>query len=191
MRYLFSILALWPLLLGAQPSQLLGVTAFNRWAPVTNAGPASTSWLTGTTLGATRNNFTGNLGCQLTNKTTLTVVSLGYYVLSGSTGTHHAVLWNEACNVLASNVLDYTGLSTGWYYVDVAVPPQITPGIYYLGISQVSAGDSFYDSDTSVTTTADVDDTQAAYGADETCPTSLQGTPNRMFGPVNFKYTKP
>lgn len=38
MRKLFSILAFWPLLLRAQPSQLLGVTSFAKWSPVAPGG---------------------------------------------------------------------------------------------------------------------------------------------------------
>lgn len=151
-------------------------------------GGGDPTWLT---LGAhptTRNNFSGTVGCTFTVSSSITVTSLAGYVISGSSQTHRVGLWNSSFTKLAEISINKSGLSAGFAYVSIT-PLTLTAGTYYLGEEEFSGGDTWYNDDSSVSTTSAATITFSSFhsGAYD-APSSNGGSSSvACFGPVNFK----
>ena len=150
-----------------------------------------TTWLTSWVPGPSRNNFTGSAGARIQIGAANVIVSkLGLYVVAGGTQVHTLSIWTDACVLVASASIDFTGLS-GANYVAIT-PATLNSGAFYrLSLSTVNLGDSWTGnvgsvfSSTSVATTVD-----GAFGVAIACPNQVAGILPPYVG-MDFKYTSP
>lgn len=163
-------------------------------APIeTNQGPGQL--IVGQSLGTVRNDFEGWVGVTIrVGATPLQVQSLGRIVAPGNSGVHALKL------VKASDGSDVAGslcsvnmadARPGDTYVYTALPQPVTlqPGTdYYLLSLENQGGDSWYDVDSTVTSSAAATIVNGAWGfrAGEWYE---HGASQNAFGPVNLKYT--
>lgn len=160
--------------------------------PGGSTATADTEAVTGFTPGTLRSNFTSYVGMSFDAAADKTVTALGHYVTSGSTHTHQLTFTDNTGVSLGTCTVDSTGQPVGYQYCSVT-PFAITNGTtYFMFSGEASGGDDWYDSDTTITTTADITLNGAEYcggtlGANCLSPASGTGSPN-SFGPVNFKY---
>ncbi len=156
-----------------------------------SAGAATTSWVTGQSLGTLRNDFEGTLGTEFTVVNNLTVTDLGYWVVSGNNQLHTISLLTTGCVVLATKNINTTGLPVGFNFVSLSTPVPLTAGLtYFLAATQVFGGDQFYSNDTVITTTSDATAISSCYDAGF-CPINIPADGSHCFGPLSFKYTVP
>lgn len=162
---------------------------YNTSAPTTNG-----SFVTGTSFGPARNDYSGWVGMQIVvGASPLTVTQLGRIVAPGSTGTHTVKL------VRASDGLDVPGGATAvatnggipgqFSYGNLSTPVTLSAGTTYWILSQETfGGDTWYDWNTNVTTTGVASDIGAVWGSGpgDWHPFSVN---NCSFVPVDFKYS--
>lgn len=191
MKKIFSILFV---ALGLAQTALtpanLNAAFFRGKVPVSGGGGGDTAWVTSVSGGTARNNFGGVAGNKFTVNSTITVTSLGAWVISGSSQTHRIGIWNSGLTKLAEVSLNKSGLSTGFNYVSMgASPVTLTAGSYFIGEEEFSGGDSFLNDDltlatTGVATITTSSFTSGAYGV----PNNLANAGVRSFVPPNFLY---
>jgi hypothetical protein len=142
-----------------------------------------------------RNDYTGFIGVQITTGTKyLSVSSLGRFVLSGNTQAHLVKIVDASTGLdVGSVTINTSGAPAGKFaYAALSSPVALVPGIpYYIVSQETSGGDSWYDSNTTVTTTLDASAIGWVSGG-LTTPSenwSLGTTANQEFGPVDFLYS--
>jgi len=146
--------------------------------------------------GTIRNNYPGWVGLQLTvGASPVTVEELGRIMVLGNTGTHIVKLIKMADgqDVPGGSVsLSMSGGTAGQFkYAALPSPVTLDPNTaYFLLSEEIFGGDTWYDLDTTVTTTGVAAVTSAAYGSGPGTWTPFGG-PNQTYGPVNFKYSQP
>jgi hypothetical protein len=154
-------------------------------------GGGDTPFITLTSAGTPRSNFSGVVGCVLSLTSSVTITALGRYVISGSSQTHNVGIWSssDTTTPLAQVTVNASGLGTGWAYVSLGTP--ITPGTgtFYLGSAETSGTDSWYDDDSviSVTAIGTISSSGFHSGAFQ-APSSTGNTGSKCYVPVNFKY---
>lgn len=153
----------------------------------------STAFVDSTTLGTARNDFSGWVGFKMTvGANPITVTSLGRWVASGNTQAHTVkiVQVSNGADVAGASASVATGnLPQGQYgFVTLGSPVTLAANTSYYVVSQeFGGGDTWYNSDTSAITAADGVMNNAVYlNGGSWFNTGVQ---NRMFVPVNFKYT--
>ncbi len=151
----------------AQAQPLPRVTTETGWNTGSNNTPygplsftygPSTPFVTGQTLGTSRNNFTGWVGYRFTvGSSPITVNQLGRWVVSGNTGTHSVKLVLASTGVDVPNgsvTITTSGAATGSFKYAPITPTTLTANtIYYLMSHETNGGDSWYSNNTVVTTT--------------------------------------
>lgn len=165
---------------------------FSYKTPSAGSAP-DTTWLSASGLGTTRNNFGGEVGCKFTANNTVTLTSLGSWVISGSTQTHQIGIWDstDQVNPIALVSINKNGLSVGFHTVAVSTPTNLISGhIYYIGEEQFSGGDAFYNDDqvTVSTTAIGTISTSTFHTGTFGCPNSTSTAGVHAFGPPNFLY---
>ena len=152
---------------------------------------AGSKFVTSTTLGTLRNNFTGFVGMTIVvGSKPLVVTSLGRMFATGNTGSHTLKLVDASSGIDIPNstVSINTSGGTVGSFVYGALPAPITLNAgasYYVLSQETSGGDKWYDHDTFAQTTNDA-----------TLSAAIQGTPyvpvassaSHPFGPVDFTY---
>jgi hypothetical protein len=155
--------------------------------------PPGTAFVTGTTLGTSRNDFSGWVGMQiLVGSNSLSVQQLGRMMAPGNSGTHtlKLVRASDGQDVPGGSIsIPMTGGTIGQFkYVPLTTPVTLSANnVYYLLSLETGGGDAWYDWDTIVTTTGVAADTGAVYGFGSGTWVPLGGT-DRSFVPVSFKY---
>jgi len=179
-------------------SYTLTAKAIDSSGAATTSGPiditvnSSTSFITGTTLGALRNDYSGWLGMQFTvGNNPITATALGRFVFNGNGGTHTLKLVDGATGVDVPNgslPISLSGATPGQFtYVNLPAPITLSANTPYYLVSQESpGGDQWAVETTTVTTTSEA-----------TCDGAILGKPgnwtirpgaNTLFVPVDFKY---
>ncbi len=161
-----------------------------------NVTPLASSVLiavTGQALGTLRNppnNFGGIVGFYFQALVNMTVTQLGIWVVSGNASIQTCYLYdNGGGNILGQVNINAAGQPTGFAYTALGSPVSLSSGTTYVLVYSVTSGvDQFYNSDTTLTTTADISITGNTYGYQLAQQTVGAGT---SFGPPSFKYTKP
>jgi len=156
-------------------------------------GGGSTTFVTGQSLGSTRNNFSGCLGYLFTvGGANITVTDLGRWVVSGNSGSHVLTLDNASGTVLASVSVNTSGAPAAAFLYGSITPTVLTASTqYFVGSAEANVGDLFYDDPTTVTTTGDATVNASAFTSDGAC---VAGAPSgntgglHSYGPVSFKY---
>lgn len=170
-----------------------GATIIVRGPVLPPAASAGTNFVTGYTLGTARTDGANYyVGFKFTiGGTNVTVSELGRYTVSGSSGTHSIYIASDDGTPVVSGSIDASSGSNNWVFVSVT-PTVLTAGQnYWLLCQEVTGGDTFYNDNTSITTTAVATTTHSAYAATYGGgPT--QNTPGEYsYVPVTFKYTSP
>lgn len=163
--------------------------SFNTYAtntyPLRAALDPPVAFVTNTTVGTLRNNYTGRVGFKLDLWVPITVTHLGRWIVAGNSGTHTLYLKDSGGSTLGSVDLITANYSVGAYaYTNLASPVRLTSHtVYYVESAETNTGDQWYDLDTVVVGDAFIGKVE--------CHASNEGggaTPNRTYGPVNFKY---
>jgi hypothetical protein len=159
-----------------------------------NSTPPSTNYVTSTTLGTLRNNFSGWVGMSITvGGSPLTISGLGRMFAPGDTGSHVMKI------VTASNSQDVSGASvtislsggTAGSFTYANLPAAVTLNAntaYYILIEETLGGDGWYDHNTTIATTSVAVDTTSVYSYDGATYIP-NGPANQPYGPVDFLYT--
>ncbi len=134
----------------------------------------------------------GRLGERMsTGGTQITLTELGVYVVSGSTHTHTIEIkkLGDCGNTVATVSLNFNGLSGGVHYVALGSPVVLDFNEnYYAYVTAVDGEDSFYVVQ-SISPTADMTCSDAAYATDGTSCNNVGSGANTASGPVFVKYT--
>jgi len=137
-------------------------------------------------IGTLRTNG-GQLGLKFWVNTTITVNSLGRWVVAGNTHTHDvSILDGEGTTVLGSATVNTGGATPGAYrYMDLATPLVLPGGAFYLIVTTEGNGDQYADSDTAITTTGVANSYAASF-----IDFGVGGAAGAgfSFGPVNLLY---
>lgn len=166
------------------------VAAFGTNAP-SGGGGGDTPWVTGQSLGTLRSpgDFDGTVGCTVTVNSTITVTSIGAWVINGSTQSHHIGFFDSGGSLSGFVILNKSGLSTGFHYVVLGTPLVLTAGTYFFGEEEFNSGDAFYNQDTTLTTTAVATISAASFNSTGFIAPSGAGTAGaHCFVPVSFLY---
>ena len=156
-------------------------------------GQGATAYVTGATLGNLRNDYSGWVGMQFTvGASPLTVSELGRMMAPGNNGIHamKLVKAGDGADVPGSVVVvAMSGGTAGQFrYVNLSSPVTLAAGTAYMLLSQETAGgDSWYDRNTTLTTTGVAAANAAVWG---TGPGDWNTFPaaNQSYVPVDFKY---
>ncbi|WP_438481382.1 hypothetical protein [Oleiharenicola lentus] len=167
-------------------------TAGHAYGPVSfqYAVTGGTNAVTGQSLGTARNDYTGFVGCKFTTGAApLSVVSLGRFVRSGNTGVHTVKIVDAATGAeVASTAVDTAGKTAGQFsYAPLSNAVVLSPSrTYYLLTHETNGGDSWYDHQTTVTTTGalTVNCAEYYYGIYY----YDYSTAGHTYGPVSFQY---
>lgn len=152
-------------------------------------------FITGRVLGTSRSDFNGWIGMRFTvGSRPLSVTSLGRMVSSGNTGTHSLkiVLASTGQDVAGTTVsVDTTaGTSGKFLYGALTSPVTLASGAtYYLVSQETSGGDSWYDVNTTITTSADGTGGPGVFGFGPGAWYTY-GATNHSYGPVDFTYKR-
>jgi len=155
--------------------------------------PSGTSFVTSEALGTKRNDFTGWVGMSFkVGATPLTVSYLARLESAGNSASHTVKLVNASTGVDVpggSVTISAAGGAPGLFVYGALASPVVLSAntAYYLASQEVAGKDTWYDQDTTVLTTTDASDTQAAYYYNTSWYT-LNGA-GHTYGPSNFAYT--
>lgn len=145
-------------------------------------------------LGATRDNFTGSAGMQLTTGPHgLTVDGIGRYRSDGDTQTHTlSIIRVSDGATVASAPLPTASApvdAAGYQYAALPEPVRLAPDTSYAVLSsEVSGGDAFADADgTYVTTAAGASVDGPAYVDTEGVYHTFTGDAGQEYGPVSLR----
>lgn len=155
----------------------------------TGAPPPQNPFVTAQTLGTSRNNFSGDVGFQLTvGSQDLTATKLGRWIISGNNQSHTMNIYNSGCTSIGSVSVNASGATAGQYlYGTLSSPVTLSAGAtYYITSSETSGSDSFYDSDTTITPTSAGSVPNAVFNEGAGCQPFSSA--NNSYGPVNFQY---
>ena len=151
-----------------------------------------TIFVTGTTLGTLRNDFSGWVGMQITvGPNPLIVGSLGRMVAPGNSGSHamKIVDANTGLDLPGATVSVKTTGTTAGMFAYSLLPGPVTlnaNGVYFILSQETQGGDKWYDIDTVAQVTSDASLISAAYGT--ASPFTPIGSSGQLYGPLNFQY---
>ena len=151
-----------------------------------------TQFISSVTLGTPRSNFSGWVGMQFTTGANqLSVSALCRYVTSGNTQTHTAELVQGNAIIAGSSVSIVTNGATPNTFscTNLSSPITLQANTTYSILDQeFSGGDTWYDLDTAVTTTADASAINTAFSFDNVTFQVNTPTANRDIVPLGFVY---
>src|SRR6202142_1197580 len=156
---------------------------------------AGMNFVTSTTLGTIRNNYTGWVGMNVTvGGSPITVSSLGRMFAPGNTGSHLVKIVNAGtgADVAGGSVSVNMAGGTAGVFVYGALGISVTLNAnttYYVMSQETSGGDQWYDWDTTAQTRSDATLASAVWGPG--APYNLFGSAGHMYVPVDFKYIVP
>ena len=148
-----------------------------------------TKFIASKTLGTPRN-FDAQMGMGFTVAgRNLQVVQVGRAFVPGNSGIHTVRIIDAATKqeIGSADVNVAGGVAGQFVYADVTPSVILNAGAnYYVLSDETSAGDQFYDADTSVTTTAAASREFAVYGGSGNYVEAPVN--NHAYGPVDFVY---
>ncbi len=146
------------------------------------------SFITGETVGTSRNDVTGQIGMKFTvGSSPITVSELGRWTSTGNNQSHDIKLYTASGSLLGGVTVNASGATPGEFLYGTLGSPIILSAStdYYLLSSETNLGDTWYNDDTTVTTTGDASVKFSAY---DTGGGITDTSTARPFGPVDFKY---
>ncbi len=155
-----------------------------------NNGPGA--FITGKTLGTSRNDASGWYGMSITvGAQPITVHTLGRLFVTGNTATHTVKIIRASDSAdLGSVSLSMTGGTNGQFkYANLATPVTLAANTtYYIASEETASGDSWYDSNTSVTSSALAAVNGRVSSADGTTWSTAGATAGQVYVPLDFKF---
>jgi hypothetical protein len=152
----------------------------------------ATAFVTGKTLGTLRNDSSGWYGMQISvGPQPITVHALGRLFAAGNTGTHTVKIVKASDNTEVANVsIPMSGGTTGTFkYENLASPVTLAANTsYYIASEETAAGDSWYDSNTSISWSVLATVNGRVSSADGTNWTTQGAAPPFVYGPLDFKF---
>ncbi len=151
----------------------------------------SSNYITSTSPGTLRNNYTGWVGMSITvGNSPLTVTSLGRMFAVGNTGSHTVKIVNAATGSDVSGASVSIPMSGGvigeFVYANLSGGVTLSANTSYLILTQeTNGGDEWYDWNTTAQTTSAAALAAAEYGLPYTAIGSSNG---HLYGPVDFQY---
>lgn len=159
---------------------------------IAGGGGGGTEFVTGTTLTTLRNDFVGDVGMKITvGGAGITVTHLGRWVVAGNSGTHTVYLCSDTgFGILGSVSVNTSGATTAAFaYTALGSPITLTAsGVYYIVSHETLAGDQWYETTTTVTTTAVATVNDSCYGTAGAALAIVGSGSGHTFVPVSFKY---
>lgn len=151
----------------------------------------TTPFITAVMPGTPRNDASLIVGCKFTvGATPLTVRALGRWVLAGNTGTHLMKLADASGTdiVGASTTVVTAGVAAETFsYANLSSPVVLSASTaYFIGSTELLAGDQWLDENSVLTTTAAATINRSAYSGGGPWAENPVGV--KSYGPVNFKY---
>jgi hypothetical protein len=172
----------------------VGSTPSNAATLTVTTAPATTNYVTSTSLGGLRNNFSGWVGMSFTvGSSPVTVSGLGRFFAPGDAGSHTVkiVTASNSQNVTGGSVSISMSGGTVSSFVYANLPSTVTLNAnttYYILSQETSGGDQWYDINTTVATTAVASEIGAVWSPDGTTYNPI-GTAGQAYVPVDFVYT--
>jgi len=157
-------------------------------------GGTDTSYVTGQTLPASRNDWTGWVGCKFTvGANPITVTSLGRWVASQNAGHTHSMCISKVSDGLhvADAIVSTTGQPAGQYtYASLSsgVTLNANTAYYLLSYETAGNGDYWYGGGTTPVTLSTTGVASVNSGAYYDTAYHTQFSANQSFGPSSFKY---
>jgi hypothetical protein len=172
----------------------VGSTPSNAATLTVTSAPASTNYVTSTSLGGLRNDFSGWVGMRFTvGSSPVTVSGLGRFFAPGDTGSHTVkiVTASNSQNVTGGSVTISMAGGTPGSFVYANLPSTVTLNAnttYYIMSQETSGGDQWYDINTTVATTVVASETSAVWSQDGATYNPI-GSAGQAYVPVDFVYT--
>jgi hypothetical protein len=168
----------------------------NAYVPVDfkYSGGGEAAYVTGRVLGALRNDWSGYAGMKIVvGANPVTVTQLGRMMGSGNSGTHTVKLvkGSDGTDVAGGSVsIGMSGGTVGQFkYASLSSGVVLVAGAtYYLVSQEIAGGDTWYDLDTTVSTTTVATAASAIYGSGSGAWYPAGGSGN-AYVPVDFKYS--
>ncbi len=160
-----------------------------------NSGP--TRLITVGTLGTSRKNATGWFGMQITvGPQPITIYSLGRMFLTGNNQTHNLEIVRAGDNVVItppSLSISMAGGTNGTFkYVDLSTPVRLAANTsYYIASQETRNKDSWYDSNTTVSSTSLATVNGRVTSSNGTTWDTSGAVPGQVYVPLDFKYQVP
>jgi hypothetical protein len=167
------------------------VIAFSTSGIITSARRRTvplTAIITSTTLGSLRSDYGGWVGCKFTvGGSSITLQTLGRWVVSGNSQTHQINLRDSTGAELAVVTVNTSGATAATYLYGAITPVVLSSGgVYYLTSKENGGGDQWYEEHT-VTASSGVTINNSCYYPTQTGIPIIQ-TPSKTFVPVNAQY---
>jgi len=155
-----------------------------------NSGPAA--FITNKTLGTSRNDASGWYGMSITTSSQpITVHALGRIFVSGNTGTHTVkiVRASDGAEVASTSIAMTGGTAGAFQYANLASPVTLAANTnYYIASQETASGDSWYDSNTSVSASSLAAVNGRVSSADGTTWSTAGATAGQVYGPLDLKF---
>jgi len=154
---------------------------------------SGSTFVTATTLGTLRNNYSGWVGMSVTvSNVPLVVTALGRLAAPGNTGTHTVKIVNgvTGADITGASVsINVAGAATGTFVYNSLPAPVVlsAAGNYYILSQETAGGDEFYDNTTAVLTTNDAAVSASVFGTGVPYD-AVPGTAGFSYVPVDFLY---
>src|SRR6202044_1689683 len=154
----------------------------------------TTNYVTSTSLGTLRNNFSGWVGMTFTvGNSPITVSGLGRMFAPGDTGSHtvEIVTASSSQAVTGGSVTISMAGGTAGSFVYANLPSTVTLNAnttYYILSQETSGGDQWYDINTTITTSAVALEIGAVWSQNGTTYSPI-GSAGQAYVPVDFLYT--
>ncbi len=181
----------WPQGLAGGPYPLVVFTHGNHYS----CGRTWTPFITNVTPGTVKNNSSSWLGMKITTSSQpVTVRYLGRMFLTGNTGTHAVKIVRASDNatIVSVSIPMVGGTVNQFRYVQLASPVTLAANTgYYIASQEANHGDSWYDSNTVVssTTVATVNGRVSSNNGSSWSTTGA--VPGQVYGPLDFLYDAP
>lgn len=172
---------------------VVGGSAGHMYGPVDfQYAVAPTNYITASTLGTLRNNYSGWVGMAVTvGGAPLVVSQLGRMVAPGDSGTHVVKLVSAGgADIPGGSVtVSTSGVTSGSFaYASLSAPVRLTANTTYFIVSQETAGgDLWYDLDTALQTVNVATLVSPIYGPG-TSYAAVTGAGNHSYGPLDFRF---
>jgi hypothetical protein len=158
-----------------------------------SATPGVTPFIVTTQLGQARTNFTGLVGMAIAiGPTDVIVTQLGRIVGPANTQSHLLSIVEVGSDATLASVTIQMPAGPVGDYAFVALPQPVTLQAfrqYFVVSHEVDGGDLWHDLPTNVVTTTNVASITSGVANDDAAPGfTLQGGPNQLYVPVNFRY---
>lgn len=156
--------------------------------PTGGGGSGTPAW-TDSAGSSIQNNYSGWLGCSFTTTDSITINSVGRWIVSGNTGTHEVAIFDMSgtpVKLASANVNTTEHAAESYGYENLASPLALSAATQYKIVSaETSGGDQWYNVTTINNEAAGITVDRSVYG---TPLPYNEDTLNNCYVPVNFLF---